>query len=263
MSNTYRVFYFEDDETVANPLTAFLEKPVHGPTLKVIHHADATRAKIAIDQWSDPHPPHVVLLDRHQNGYTNAGIDICKKVKTKWPSTPVVFLSDLAGIHEQIEGFEVQANVYLPKAALLNEPDHKELIQKVLLAQIIRDPEPNPSEYMNGSLRVNKGRPALWWRDKELNLSPDNIAIVDELASLKKRGDTRMYMDLAIAGDLRGDDAYLRDNLRKHIQNIRRAFQEVDEDFTQACKDKRHGIIAVPQRGYKWVTDILSEAADE
>ena len=179
-------------------------------------------------------------------------------MKEKFPSVPVIFLSDFAGIHHQIEGAEAQATVYLSKA-LLNEPDYKQLIQRILVGQIehvrtIRTT--SQAAYASGSLKVNTGLPGLWWRDKELNLSPDNIEIVHELAKPERRGETRSYLTLAVVGDLRGDDDHLKDNLRKHIQNIRRAFQEVDKDFIQACKDKRYGIIAVPQRGYRWRPDV-------
>ena len=45
MSQTYKVFYFEDDNETAQPIKEFLENPVQDPALKVIHYADAGHAK--------------------------------------------------------------------------------------------------------------------------------------------------------------------------------------------------------------------------
>ena len=254
MSRVYKVFYFENEKCVAEPIKKFLEDPVQGPSMKVTHRTDVNSAIDEINKWSDSKPPDVVLLDRHQDGHTNAGIDICKMIKKKWPSTPVVFLSDHAGIRDQIGAANVQADVYLSKV-ILSEPDHKELIQKVLLAQITNTEAPTPV-FETGSLKVNVNIPEVWWRDQKLSLSADNIDIVHELAMQKRKGETRSYRTLAIGGDLRGDDDHLKDNVKKHIQHIRNAFREVDKDFPQACKDKRHGIIAVPTRGYYWKSDV-------
>ena len=254
MSRVYKVFYFEDDDSAAQPIKSFLKSPVQGK-MEVDYHTNVNDAKEAIN--SDTTPPDVALLDRHQDGYANAGIDICKMIKNKWPSTPVVFLSDYAGIRDQIGAADAQADVYLSKA-MRSEPDHKELIQKVLLAQIrnvlgVMTPTPGCE---TGSLKVSVDIPGVWWRDQKLSLSPDNIAIVHELATPQRKGKPRAYNTLAIAGDLRGDDDHLKDNVKKHIQHIRNAFREVDEDFPQACKDKRHGIIAVPTKGYYWKSDV-------
>ena len=262
MNNTYSVFYFEDDEAVANPIKVFLEKPVHGPALEVIYHTDATSAKDAIETWSHSNPPNIALLDRHQDGYTNAGYDICKKIKAKWPRTPVVMLSGYDEITVRIDFTEIGVSEYLPKT-ILQHPDHREYIQKVLLNHIDLTegdrPFWNSSNYMNGSLQVDMETPALWWRKKEVKLSPDNIAIVHDLADPDKKGKTRSYENLGLAGDLTGDEEVLRVNLRQRIQNIRQAFQAVDDKFIQACTNKRHGIIAVPKRGYYWRSDGANE----
>ena len=108
MAKSYKVFYFEDDLKEGQEIKNFLEKEPErpgDPHLEVTHHLTARIAFDVIKQWSG-HPPDVALLDVHQKNYSDAGLDISDDIKKTWPRVPVVMLSQLDTLAEQMKGYE-------------------------------------------------------------------------------------------------------------------------------------------------------------
>ena len=171
MRETFTVFFFEDDESTAEKLKRALEQPPDNPDaplLAVHHYLRAKDAFRALEKSTTR--PDVALLDRDQNNYTNAGLDICKGIKDRWSDVPVVFLSEHADIDEQIGGIDAGAINYQSKA-LFNEPNHEELIRKVLLAAIRPVIEDLPEKYQLGSLEVDLDVSQVRWRGRVVDLS--------------------------------------------------------------------------------------------
>ena len=255
MSQPFRVFYYEDDLLTALRIKTLLEQSPSKPSdpfLRVSHYLKARDAFRAIEQWTG-NPPDVALLNVHEEDYTGAGIDICKRIKEDWPTVPVVMLSAFASIRDQIIGYEAGACGYLSKK-LHGEPNGEELIMRTVILQLRKTtcPPPRPSRYSSGSLEVDLDIPRVRWRGEQVRLSPVGIDIVDELANDQNRGGLCTYARLAIAGALRAESKErLNISVKKHISNVRRAFREVDEEFGKAD----YGIILVPGRGYRWQAD--------
>ena len=262
MSETFTVFFFEDDEPTAKRLKRALEQPPDNPDaplLAVHHYLRAKDAFGALEKLTTR--PDVALLDRDQHNYTNAGLDICKGIKDRWSDVPVVFLSEHADIDEQIGGLDAGAINYQSKA-LFNEPNHEELIRKVLLAAIRPVIEDSPEKYQLGSLEVDMDVPQVRWRGRDVHLTQAQLGILDDLAKPGQTGRLRKYDDLAAAGGVAAHYRdQKRDNVKHHIQKIRRAFGKVDEDFGAACLDGRYGIVAIARVGYRWVSNPVSETA--
>ena len=259
MSQLFSVFFFEDEQEVADRVKGYLERPpirTSEPVLAVDHYVHAKDAFEAIEQWKTP--PDVALLDVIEEGYTSAGLDLCRVIKEGWPRIPVIFLSDFSSVRDQILGYDAQATVYLSKA-LIGEPNYGEQIRTVLLAQIknIQDAtEFDPTVYQSGSLEVDMDAAKVCWRGKQLALSYTDMGIVDELAKPQNEGRLCKYESLAVAGGLTAVSAGQRKvNVKKRIERIRRAFERVDEGFKAAWQGGHHGIIAVASVGYRWVTD--------
>ena len=265
MRETFTVFFFEDDESTAKRLKRALEQPPDNPDaplLAVHHYLRAKDAFAALERLTEP--PDVALLDRHQSDYTNAGLDLCERIKTDWPNVPVVFLSEHDGLGQQGDGLDVGAISYLSKA-LFDKPDHEEFIRKVLLAAI-RETEGldggPPKKYQLGSLEIDMNMPQVCWRGQVVELTQAQRGILDELARPGHTERLCKYSDLATAGGITGNDRdQRRENVKQHIQKIRRAFEKVDEDFRAACLDRRYGIVAIPKAGYRWVSNPVSETA--
>ena len=260
MSQTFRVFYYEDDDEVAEETKNSLERLPSRPglpSLKVTRHAKSWDAFRAIEQGSGK-PPDVALLDIHEDGDPRAGIDICKRIKENWPKVPVIMLSDFATVRDQTDGYGAGAAAYLSKS-LWKEKDCGQLVRTVLMRHISTVQEITdytPSVYRNGSLQVDMNVQKVRWREKLIRLSVTDVDIVDELASDRDKGGLRTYARLAAIGGLRAESReQMRINVNKHMSNIRKAFRKVDEEFGKAG----YGIISVPGRGYRWQTDELHD----
>ena len=253
------IFFFEDEQDVANKVKGFLELPPakqDQPGLVVDHHANVREASEAIDRCVAP--PDAALLDVEQPDFTGAGFYLCEKIKAKWPVVPVIFLSNHDSVREQIRGYEAQASVYLSKASL-NEPNYEDQLRTVLLAQIRNVQgimEYEPGAYRTGSLEVDTGAGRVYWRGREVGLSASEISIVHALARPQHEGRLCRYDDLAAAAGMSAIGAnQIRINVRKRIQQIRKAFERVDEGFRAAWAGRRHGIVSVARVGYRWVPD--------
>ena len=252
---------FEDDSSLAAEVTEYLQRPPifsEEPDLVVEHYDNALDALKAIDASETASGPAAALLDVSQENYTEAGLDICSKIKDIWPKVPVVFLSNYASIREQNRGYKIGATNYLPKS-LLDEPDHKELLRTILLRQIENVESIDAHEpivYITGSLKINSDNAKVYWRNKRIRLNDIDFGILDDLARPSNCSETRTYKHLGRAGglDLWEDEA-TKLNVRKRIQIIREKFAAVDADFTAGWEEKRYGILTVVGKGYCWVPD--------
>ena len=276
MDRPIKIFFYEDDMTIAQEIKKFIQRPPglwNGPDPRVTHHYYAKHALQAIDQLpdvddSDRPPMDIALLDVEElGGDVHAGLKLCKRVKKRWPSVPVVFLTSHETIEQHILGIEAGADDYLTKSGL-SDPDYPQYIWTVILAQLKRagimgNGEEGVSRvYTNGSLRVNLDVYQIYWRGEQVNLVPSNIDIVDKLANNEDKGGCRPYRVLAAAGRIYNEENNEEkkiNTLKKRIQVIRNAFTKVDQDFKEACTKQpyRYGIVPEPKEGYRWLADTL------
>ena len=257
-----KIFFYEDDSLDAIRIKDVLGRPPGNPSdpvLKVFHYNRALHALKAIQEGDCP-LPDAALLDVHEVRYTGAGIDICEKIREFWPSVPVMFLSEKYELQDRIRGRKVGAVTYMPKKPLHdNEPDYEEEILASIYALLgMKGTDGPPNIYQIKSLSVDVNAYEVRWRGEKLQLTASEIGIVDELASPGNVGRTRRYESLADAGGMSGKlwtEDRLRRNVRQRVRLIRKAFEKVDKGFTVACKEERHGIIAVDKVGYRWIPD--------
>ena len=260
MNKTYRIFFFEDRQATADEIVACLHAPPKrpdDPEFEVVHYRCAADAMRAINGAGNTRAPDLALLDRVQEDYTDAGMDICRLIVDTWPRVPVVFLSDHGKMHERTTGIEAGAINYVSKS-VLREEDHREYL-RALVARTIKSVEPPPSDhvrYQTGSLVVNRDDVAASWRDERLKLVGTDFEMLDELARPENGTRLRTYKHLHDAAKRTAtNQVHLEQNVRKRIQIIRGAFSKVDPDFSAAWNENRHGIVTVSGRGYCWVPD--------
>ena len=261
MSETHTIFMFEDDSSLAAEIIKYLQRPpisFDEPNLVVEYYDKAEDALNAIDASDDASGRLLALLDVHQENFTEAGLDICSKIKNIWPKVPVVFLSDFATIPDQKRGYKGGATNYLSKT-LLDDSDYKELLRTILLRHIeivCGDDEREPVAYVTGSLKIYLDDTQVFWRDKKVPLKDMDFGILDDLARPSNCLKTRTYKYLgAAAGMVPLEREATRNNVRKRIQIIREKFAEVDADFTAGWMEERYGILTVVGKGYRWVPD--------
>ena len=265
MEQVRTIFYFEDDEAIARTIKEFLESPpkrVSDPKLKVSHHGLAANAIKAINEWANPEIPALGLLDLHQANYTQAGLDISRKIKESW-DIPVIFLSDYPSTENQLAGIDGGGAQQFLSKAKLDEPGNMELLRSIIIANLPNFPDPAPEIYKSGSLKIDMEVSEASWKGKKLDLNDTDLGILDELARPENMGKLCRYSQLLSAGGMKTPRDLDRDkiggNVRTRIKLIRRAFNEVDADFIDACMEKRYGIINYPKRGYRWLPDTSEE----
>ena len=259
MSRTYTIFFFEDRESIADHVIECFRGPPKrpgDPEFEVLHYKRAADAISSISSSNSMRAPHLALLDRVQEDYTDAGMDICKLIGETWPRVPIIFLSDYSTLQQRTIGMEAGAINYLPKT-VLKEENHREFL-RTLAARTIEALEPPPPEgrYQTGNLVVNRDDWEASWRGEILGLSQTDLLILDELAKPENRTKLRTYLELNSAGKRKNTHrVHCEYNVRKRIQFIRSAFSRIDPEFPAAWKEKRHGIVTVSGRGYYWKPD--------
>jgi DNA-binding response OmpR family regulator len=100
-----RVLVVDDDETVADVVVSYLQRSGH-ETSRVGDGLAALDA-IAAD------PPDLIVLDLMLPGVD--GLEVCRRVRAKWPDLPVVMLTALGEAEDRIAGLEVGADDYVTK----------------------------------------------------------------------------------------------------------------------------------------------------
>lgn len=260
MSRTYHIFFFEDRKATANEIVACFHAPPKrpdDPEFAVVHYECAADAMRAINGAGGTRAPDLALLDRVQEDYTDAGMDICRLIAQTWPRVPIVFLSDLGKLEERTIGIDAGAINYVPKS-VLKEANHREYL-RALVARTIRSAEPPPPDdgrYQTGSLVVNRDDFTASWRSERLKLLGTDFEMLDELARPENSTRLRTYKQLHDAARRTANNqVHLEQNVRKRIQIIRGAFSRVDPDFAAAWDENRHGIVTVSGRGYCWMPD--------
>lgn len=261
MSEMYNIFLFEDRQATADEIVACFHAPPKrpdDPEFEVVHYRCAADAMRAINGGRSTRGPHLALLDRVQEDYTDAGMDICRLIVETWPRVPVIFLSDHGRMEDMTTGLEAGAINYVSKS-VLQEANHREYL-RALATKTIRSGEPPEPEgrgrYRTGSLLVNRDDVAASWRNERLKLVGTDFEMLDELARPENSTRLRTYKQLHDAARrTAANQVHLEQNVRKRIQIIRGAFSRVDPGFAAAWNENRHGIVTVSGRGYCWVPD--------
>ena len=264
MPKKYLVFYFEDNKEEAAPIKEFLETQYFGrdaAQFSVLHYHNIGDALHAVENWQH-NIPDAAFLDRHQTHYTNAGLEICKKLLEYWPNLPIVFLSRLASVEHKIDALGLKVTNYVSKQEIDDHPDRLQYIRQLLLAVIERDPPEDSLVYDAGSLLMDLHREDVQWKGQSVHLNRDDFSILHELTKPSTEERLCRHERLAKVGNYeprrRGDSldrTLLHQFVRKRIEVIRAAFAKADPSFSEAWKDKRYGLINVPSKGWRWKND--------
>ena len=256
MNESVSIFLYEDDQAYADEIKCRLEELAQARkiSLSIDSYQFALHALNAIDRWDDrKRPPHAALLDMHQHDRSEAGLDICKEIRKKWPRVPVFFMSNSAtstGDHRR--AYDARAINFFNKDAI-EGPEGKEELFSAILSQIdiINAREDVAGLVQSGSLRIAMEPPSVHWRGKAISLNPKQRSVLYELA--RDEGKVCRNEKLAKIGGWIGDskDNYYA-NLRQCIAEIR---EKIGDRAWRSEEGRRYGLIAVPKQGYQWIPD--------
>ncbi len=203
------ILLVEDHDDLAATVGAFLEDS----GFAMDYAADGS---IALNLLEDNHYD-IIILDLMLPKVD--GMKVCKKLRDRGDSTPILMLTARDQLDDKIEGFESGADDYLVKPF-----DMEEL--SVRVQALIRRAR---GEVSDGAIKIGDlvfdPRTMRVERDgKRLNLSPTSIRILRILMRESPRLVSREQLENELWGDMLPDS----DTLRSHMYNLRKS---IDRPF--------------------------------
>jgi two-component system OmpR family response regulator len=218
------------------------------------YYADALRAhdfevreyesrQAAVDAFQR-YLPDLAILDIALNSDVGGGYEVCRFLKERDASLPIIFLTSRGDELDKIYGLQLGAWDYQTKPVSLDY-----LIVRIESFFQIRAASMNPAVNKDsmsaskkfGDLDINKKSMQCYWQGSEVNLTPTEFSIVSAMATSQEA----ISIDELIKATRQG---VVEDNtINTHILHIRKKFKSIDENFH--CIKTRYGL------GYQWLCE--------
>ena len=185
--------------------------------------------------------PDLAILDIALNSDVGGGYEVCRFLKDRDASLPIIFLTSRGDELDKIYGLQLGAWDYQTKPVSLDY-----LI--VRIQSFFQIKESSMSSGLNtgsisaskkiGELEINLKSMQCYWKEAEVNLTPTEFSIVSTMATSQQA----ISIDELISATRQG---VVEDNtINTHILHIRKKFKKIDENFQ--CIKTRYGF------GYQW-----------
>jgi DNA-binding response OmpR family regulator len=176
-------------------------------------------------------PFDVIVLDVMLPGID--GLQLCRKLRGDAKnSIPVLMLTARDTLDEKLQGLEAGADDYMVKPFELRE------LEARLRALMRRSKRLSSETLIVGGLRFDKSTLKVTRDNKELNISPLGLRLLDVLMRESPRVVSRLEIEKEVWGDGMPDS----DTLRSHMYNLRRV---IDKPFDYAL------LHTIPGMGYR------------
>jgi len=208
------ILLVEDEIEPAEMLANFLE--MNNYNVLVAH--DGLKALELIDQHASE--IHVAVLDIMVPNVD--GKEICSVIR-KHPvmsEIPVIFLTAKDKEKDEIEGLELGADDYISKPASLK-------LVKAHIESLLRRQQPQNSKWIqHGELFLDTSGKDLYYKEKRVELTSTEYAIVEMFFQSPKR----VYSRQEILEHIGGDDRFVFDRtVDVHIKNLRLKLGEASD----------------------------------
>ncbi len=181
--------------------------------------------------------PDLAILDITLKSEVGGGFEVCRYLKQRDDSLPIIFLTSRGDELDKIYGLQLGAWDYQTKPVSLEF-----LIVRVESFLKIKNSTAhlqNTDSQIFGDLKLNEKVMQCFWKDNEINLTPTEFSILQALLEI----DEPVSVDRLVTATHQG---MVEDNtISTHILHIRKKFKKIDEDFN--CIKARYGI------GYQWL----------
>lgn len=227
------ILFVEDDKLIQQNYTDLLKTAG-------FHVTAVSDSASALEKF-DPADTHLVILDVTLGDDSEAGFNICSKLRSISETLPIIFLTGLDSDIDKISGMRLGADDYITKDVSFEYllVRIKALLRRIEILSKNRTEEQD--ELQRGDLVINMENLSAYWKNQKLKLSLTQLWMVHALIS--NRGYIRTNQQLMEAAKI----TIQPNTVAVHIRNIRQIFQAVDPDFS-AIKSER-------SMGYRWVTD--------
>lgn len=149
------VYYVEDDNHIADIVTEYLEQKKYS----VFIFPTITEAKAALEN----HIPDIVLVD--WNMPDGKGDSLCRWMRTKWETLPVIFLTVRNDTSDIVSGFSNGADDYIVK------PFELEVLHSRITALLRRAGNVSEQYLSCGDISIDKGRMMVFCQGEEMAVS--------------------------------------------------------------------------------------------
>jgi two-component system OmpR family response regulator len=218
------------------------------------YYADALRAhdfrvteydsrQAAVDAFQG-YLPYLAILDIVLKSDVGGGYEVCRFLKERDASLPIIFLTSRGDELDKIYGLQLGAWDYQTKPVSLEY-----LIVRIQSFFQIKASSmssgPNAggisASKKIGELEINLKSMQCYWQAAEVSLTPTEFSIVSAMATSQEA----ISIDELIRATRQG---VVEDNtINTHILHIRKKFKKIDEDFH--CIKTRYGF------GYQWLCE--------
>jgi two-component system OmpR family response regulator len=224
-----RIAIVEDDPAIrANYADAFRK---HG--YEVAAYGNRRDADAALNTRL----PDLALLDIGLGDEPDGGFTLCRELRAKSPTLPIIFLTARDSDFDAVSGLRMGADDYLTKDVSLPH-----LLARVSAlfrrADLLAQPMQAEDLLERGKLKLDKKRFTVNWDGKAVDLTLTEFWMVHALA--KFPGHVKDRDQLMADAHIVVDDS----TITSHIKRIRRKFIAADAEF--ACIDTVYGM------GYRW-----------
>ncbi len=188
--------------------------------------------------------PDLAILDIALKSEVGGGYEICRYLKQRDASLPIIFLTSRGDELDKIYGLQLGAWDYQTKPVSLEYlmvriESFFQIKQLTLNAN--NDVSDNDHYVKIGGLNIRLKSMQCFWREKEINLTPTEFSILAAMVEV----DEAVSIDALIKATRQG---VVEDNtINTHILHIRKKFKQVDVGFQ--CIKTRYGF------GYQWLCE--------
>jgi len=219
----------EDEANIAeNYRDAFMQ---HGYEVSI--YPDRPSAMQAFDQLL----PDLALIDIGLGEEVEGGFDLCRDLRSRSKTLPIVFLSARESEFDKVSGLRLGADDYLTKDISLPHVMAR-VVALFRRIEALTQPEAQEEIIERGKLSLNKARMTVNWGNQPLDITVTEFWIIRDLA--RYPGQVKSRQQLMDAANVILDD----NTITSHIKRIRKKFQALDGDF-DAIKTA-YGM------GYRW-----------
>lgn len=224
-----RIAIVEDEPSIAeNYRDAFVQQGY-----EVSIYPDRQSAMKAFDQAL----PDLALVDIGLGEEVEGGFDLCRDLRSRSKTLPIVFLSARESEFDKVSGLRLGADDYLTKDISLPHVMAR-IVALFRRIEALTQPEAAEEIIERGKLSLNKERMTVAWDNQPLDITVTEFWIIRDLA--RYPGQVKSRQQLMDAANVILDD----NTITSHIKRIRKKFQVIDAEF-DAIKTA-YGL------GYRW-----------
>ena len=258
------IFWVEDQLHWISKFSSILEQgdfDGQPNQLAVYNFAEAAKQKIALGDKASP--PDVALLDARMNGNDQAGFSVSSALRKKWPSVPIIYLSEHSGTDIERDALEqFSATDFIAK--------HQHNVEQVLcwrIKAVLRQKalgantdDNNSNSITSADLTIDLNTWNVYWKTVRLMnpnnnlrpLAPTPRKILRELVECSPRALNAVQVADRIGTDI---EKFSYASYRQHIKTLRRSFDAAEGDtgkFIELCSNG-FGIVTFGDEGaYFW-----------